>query len=278
MRDWAGMRRAWRLSTSLVLAVAGASCLAAIACGFGTNGLEAVDASTTDSAGPDTSADTVGPQDTFVADTASGSDALDAQPDVVVSDAGDAGPDVLSDAMALCLSLCTAEGGRCEGDAGEQCSIYCTSTNPCQSVQCPPGIPCYADCTGTGACSGGVNCADASSCNIVCGGGSNCGAISCGGTDCTVLCESQGACPNVIDCKATNTCTVDCLAANSCGGAIHSTAQNTTVLCVQPNTCTQNITCGGAQCQVSCGGSGSCSGGECCDAGTCSPQATPLCL
>ena len=178
--------------------------------------------------------------------------------------------------MSLCQSLCTMEGGVCEGDGGEQCSIYCTTANPCASVQCPPGLPCFVDCTGLNACSGGIDCAEAGSCTAVCGGGSKCGDITCGGTDCTVLGEVPDACANTIDCRATRSCTIQCGGQGACSGPIESTAQTTNVQCSAPGTCAQSIQCSGTLCQVSCG-SGSCAGGECCDAATCSPRATQNC-
>jgi hypothetical protein len=191
----------------------------------------------------------------------------------------DAPPDGGVDAMALCLSRCTLEGGICEpsGNGGVQCSVYCNTTDPCVSVACPPGLPCYVDCQGTNACSGGVDCSQSSSCDIVCGGSSNCGDITCGGTDCKVVCQVPGACANAIDCVATDSCNIQCFSPDTCLGAIHSAAQTTTVTCDQAGTCTQNITCGGASCSVSCSDGGACAGGECCDAGSCMPRATQIC-
>jgi hypothetical protein len=51
----------------------------------------------------------------------------------------DAPPDGGVDAMALCLSRCTLEGGICEptGNGGVQCSVYCNTADPCVSVACP---------------------------------------------------------------------------------------------------------------------------------------------
>jgi hypothetical protein len=252
------MRTTLRLSVALGLLAVVAAGLVGAACALNKEGLGPADAAATD--GPSVEApgdDTVSPE------------ASDDGPST-----SDADANVVS---AQCLAGCTMEGGICEGDGGSQCSVYCTGTNQCTSVRCPPGIPCYVDCTAPGSCSGGVDCADASSCTVSCGGASNCGNVTCGGSDCTVLCGVPGACANTIDCIATNSCTVECTAPNCCAGAIHSAAQNTTVDCYPPGTCGKIITCGGQQCGVGCGADGSCGSGECCDAGTCNPRAPQNC-
>lgn len=194
-------------------------------------------------------------------------------------DGGDSAADAGAVDASLCAQRCTMEGGICEpgADGGEQCSVYCNTTNPCTAVVCPPGIPCFVDCTGENACSGGIDCSGASSCSIACGASSNCGTISCGGDDCRILCQTVNGCTGNIECTAVQSCDIQCAAAGTCAGTITSGAQNTMVACSQPGTCAGTIVCGGSQCSVDCDTPTSCANGECCDASTCNPETAKMC-
>lgn len=242
----------------------------ASACSLDRNGL----ASPLDASQPDTLSDDSAPPDVTSEDAG-----MDSPPDVPIQplDGSDATPEDAD--AAACPSTCTSVGGTCEPtvDGGVQCSFYCNTSNPCVSVACPAGMPCYVDCQGANACSAGVDCSQSSSCSIICGGSSNCGQLSCAGTDCKIQCQVQSSCTGSITCEATNSCTILCQAPGTCTGAIQSGAQNTTVSCLAMGTCTQNISCSGTACAVSCLDGGSCSGGECCDASTCAPRTTQVC-
>ncbi len=247
---WYSCETFGRMNAQIV--AAGVLCAACCACGLATDGLAPVDATAEAADAPEPDAPFDAPADA-PGDASRDSTTADASLDAV--EELDASEDTI-DSGSVCAAKCTMEGGACEGDGGQQCSVYCGTSNPCEAVRCPDGIPCYVDCTGQNACAGGVDCADASSCTVICAGGGNCGAITCGGQDCQVYCLATGACPGPIVCQASNSCAVTCGGTSSCAG---------------------NIRCTGLTCDVTCSGAGACEGGECCEAGSCSPQATPNC-
>lgn len=109
--------------------------------------------------------------------------------------------------VAACEAAC--EGiGVCQGGT---CKIECGEDECSGNVECPDGVPCSVECTGTGSCANEVVCGGATECTVLCSGQSSCGGeVSCGPGRCDVTCSGAGSCNNSVDCGDACACDVDC--------------------------------------------------------------------
>jgi hypothetical protein len=141
-------------------------------------------------------------QDGGVVDSAVPSDAPDAKvppmgrPDAAI----DAGMSLPPDASTSnCGATCLLAGGSCMGDV---CTIDCTGIGACLGgVTCPVGVSCNVTCSGTNACLGGVACSGPR-CTVKCDGLSACanGGVGCDSPDCKIECRGDNACDRGVCC------------------------------------------------------------------------------
>lgn len=116
---------------------------------------------------------------------------------------------------AGCPAVCT---GGCKGGT---CSILCANGTHCPKVTCPPGMPCEVTCIGYDSCTKGVDCTQATSCNITCDTTANpqdpgaCHDVDCSGTACTLTCAGEKACQQRLSCDA-GSCNVTCGTKEAC--------------------------------------------------------------
>jgi hypothetical protein len=159
-----------------------------------------------------------------------------------------------------CEKSCPAAGGQC--DAGT-CVIKCAQRDGCSRPTCPFGLPCDVTCSDNGACTGGVDCAAATTCNVSCVQGGACGPVSCSGG------VRPGAPPTA------TACTILCSAGNSCTSTVTANAQTVDVTCNAGGSCHDTVTCGGGRCAVGCIAGGACSQPVVCCASECLDDAGP---
>jgi hypothetical protein len=132
----------------------------------------------------------------------SGTAPIDSRPNTI--DGGGDAEITSADGASADAVTCTA--GNCGGSCMDgTCVITCTGDNACDTVNCPPGIPCEVHCTGGGSGTGcnTVNCAPGQPCTVTCfggpgvaaGGGAGCGSVNCNNAcSCEVSCiDGTGA-------------------------------------------------------------------------------------
>jgi hypothetical protein len=114
-------------------------------------------------------------------------------------------------------TACGAAGGTC--DAIGECVIDTASS---AKVTCPAGMPCVVVCaTGNNACSGGVDCGQATRCAVTCRGTNACmGGVTCSAGDCAVQCDGNNACQTETCPVMPASCAFQCCGNNACTGTL----------------------------------------------------------
>ncbi len=142
------------------------------------------------------------------------------------------------------LTMCTPSrcpGGTCRPDGF--CEIM--GSNSTAPQQCPANIKCRVVCDGR--CRGGVDCGDASECDVRCNGEDSCkdGTVDCGNAAvCRVDCEGDNACQGsqfpAVDCRDSQ-CVVECDGSAACQKGVRSTGGSCTAACCgDSGTCQDN--------------------------------------
>jgi hypothetical protein len=113
-------------------------------------------------------------------------------------------------------TACAAAGGSCNGGT---CEILRTDG---AHVTCPSGMPCRVTCPSGDDCKDGVDCAQATTCEVRCVGAQSCRdrGVDCGtAAVCTVTCTGTEACRHgtveSVECRA-SVCDVTCAGSTAC--------------------------------------------------------------
>jgi hypothetical protein len=135
------------------------------------------------------------------------------------------------DAPMTCPPGC----GNCPGGV---CTIV-RGANTTAVPTCPPKMPCKVICSGDKACENGVDCSQATACDITCDAASGTNAcknakVKCGSGHCKVSCTGKDSCNKGIDCGQSCGCYVYCKGPKTCSSI---TCPASPTCCFPPPVC-----------------------------------------